>query len=51
MPQRYIFSLNKLLTTLLMLLLTLTVGAQQDQLIVRDEIMEDWGQRWLWLRE
>jgi len=23
----------------------------RNQLIVRDEIMEDWGQRWLWLRE
>ena len=23
----------------------------QTQRIVRDEIMEDWGQRWLWLRE
>jgi hypothetical protein len=23
----------------------------RNQLIVREEIMEDWGQRWLWLRE
>ena len=23
----------------------------RHQLVVRDEIMEDWGQRWLWLRE
>lgn len=23
----------------------------RNQLIVRDEIMEDWGQRWLWLRK
>lgn len=23
----------------------------RNQIIVREEIMEDWGQRWLWLRE
>ena len=29
---------------------TCTAGTR-NQLIVREEIMEDWGQRWLWLRE
>ena len=30
---------------------TICTTDARNQLIVREEIMEDWGQRWLWLRE